>query len=416
MVSFDVTSLYTNVPVKDSLTIIRSLLEKDKELCNKTPIPVDKLMELIEFDLTTTWFKFNGDFITQTDGVAMGKPASSVVAEIFMQEKESIALDSCLESPKVWERYVDDVFAIIKRDNLENFCTHINSLHKNLKFTTEVEKDGKLAFLDTEVERKSNNCLSVSVYRKPTHTDQYLNAESHHLKSVKDSVIFSLFMRAKSITSDPQNLQKEYDRITGVLKANMYKGDSINKISRKVSNPKQTEKPEKEDPICSVNLPYIKGTSERLRRSLQKQNIRCTFYSQNTLKKTLSRPKDKIEALEKANVVYKIPCKDCTKSYIGQSKRETGTRLKEHRSNVINCRTEKSDLASHCWSNKHVMDWDNISVIDEDKNWKSRLVKESIHSVLSSPCINQISYTIPEVWMNNIRDGAKSEASAKPQV
>ena len=66
-------------------------------------------------------------------------------------------------------------------------------------------------------------------------------------------------------------------------------------------------------------------------------------------------------------------------------------------------RYDKSDLAHHCWTENHQMDWDNISVIDEDKNWKNRLVKESIHSVLSTPCINQISYTIPEIWLNNVK-------------
>ena len=403
MISFDVTSLYTNVPIKDSLKIISDLLRKDKDLSKKTPIPVDKLIELIEFDLTTTWFKFNGKFVSQTDGVAMGKPASSVVAEIFMQEKESLALDSYIEKPKVWERYVDDVFVIIKKEKMEDFYNHINSLHVKLKFTTEVEKDGKLAFLDTEVQRKADKSLSVSVYRKPTHTDQYLNAGSHHLDSVKNSVVSSLFNRAKSITSGLEDLDREYKRISSVLQANEYKQDHIRKVTKRMSKPRQNPEVDKEEPICSMNLPYIRGTSEKIRRSLSKQNIRCTFYSLHTLKKSLSRPKDKVDDLEKSNVVYKIPCKDCPKSYIGQSKRETGTRLKEHKANVTHGRYDKSDLAHHCWTENHQMDWDNISVIDEDKNWKNRLVKESIHSVLSTPCINQISYTIPEIWLNNVK-------------
>ena len=58
----------------------------------------------------------------------MGKPACSVVAEIFMQEKESLALDSYIEKPKVWERYVDDVFVIIKKEKMEDFYNHINLL------------------------------------------------------------------------------------------------------------------------------------------------------------------------------------------------------------------------------------------------------------------------------------------------
>ncbi len=60
------------------------------------------------------------------------------------------------------------------------FNKHIDSLHEKLKFATEIENDGKLAFLDTEIQWNSNKSLSVPVYRKPSHTDRYLNANSHH--------------------------------------------------------------------------------------------------------------------------------------------------------------------------------------------------------------------------------------------
>ena len=63
---------------------------------------------------------------------------------------------------------------------MEDFYSHINSLHMKLKLTTEVEKDGKLVFPDTEVQRNVNKSLSVSVYGKPNHTYQNLNASLHH--------------------------------------------------------------------------------------------------------------------------------------------------------------------------------------------------------------------------------------------
>ena len=75
-------------------------------------------------------------------------------------------------------------------------------------------------FHNTEVQWHTNKRLSVSLYRKCTNTDHYLNAQSHHLNSIKDSVIFFLFNRAKSITSDSQDLNTERDRITRVIEAN----------------------------------------------------------------------------------------------------------------------------------------------------------------------------------------------------
>ena len=98
---------------------------------------------------------------TQTDGVAMGGPASSVVAEIYMQAHEQTALTTFSNKPKVWKRYVDDVFSIIKRCHLDEFFEHINSMHEQIKFTVEKENNSCLPFLDTCVK------LSVSVFKKP---------------------------------------------------------------------------------------------------------------------------------------------------------------------------------------------------------------------------------------------------------
>ena len=114
-------------------------------------------------------------------------------------------------------------------------------------------------------------------------TDQYLDAQWHPLNSSKDSMIFSLSNTAKSITSDTDNLNKEYDRNISALEAKEYKGDTIRRISKGVSYPTQRPQSEKEDPTYSVNLPYVNGTSEKICRSMSKQNIRCTFYSLSLL-------------------------------------------------------------------------------------------------------------------------------------
>ena len=126
MVSFDVTSLYTNVPIKDTLIIVKDLLVNDPDLQTKTNIPAEDLLEITELLLTKTCFQFNGKFLKQTDGVAMGGPASSVIAEIYMQAHETTALTTTSNPPKVWERFVDDVFLIIKKSSLEGFFNHVN--------------------------------------------------------------------------------------------------------------------------------------------------------------------------------------------------------------------------------------------------------------------------------------------------
>ena len=138
----------------------------------------------------------------------MGDPASSTTAEIYMQAYECTAITTALHPPKVWERFVDDVYSILKRTHLENFFHHINNLHQNIKFTMEEESNGELAFLDTLL-KQNNEEISVLVYRKTTHTDQYLHYSCHHQTSCKESVVFSLLNRAYSIITNKDDLQKK---------------------------------------------------------------------------------------------------------------------------------------------------------------------------------------------------------------
>ena len=84
MVSFDVTSLCTNIPIIDTLNIIKDCVHSDDQFARKTAIPQDKFLDLVNLVLTTTWYTFNSQFYQQTDGVAMGGPASSTTAEIYM--------------------------------------------------------------------------------------------------------------------------------------------------------------------------------------------------------------------------------------------------------------------------------------------------------------------------------------------
>ena len=152
-----------------------------------------------------------------------------------MQAYERTDITIALYPPTVWERSVDDVYFIPKRTHLENFFHHINNLHQNINFTTEEESNGELAFLDTLL-KWNNGEISVLLYRKPTHTDQYLYYSSYHQTSCKESVASSLFNRAYSIITNKDDLPKENIRIKQVLKENGYQGCITSKIFKRVTN------------------------------------------------------------------------------------------------------------------------------------------------------------------------------------
>ena len=99
MVSFDVEALYTNVPIEDALAIVKELLENDETLSDRTHLSPKNVLDLLEFLLRTTLFIFNDTHYQQTEGVAMGEPPSSIVAEIYMQATETTALTTASQPP-----------------------------------------------------------------------------------------------------------------------------------------------------------------------------------------------------------------------------------------------------------------------------------------------------------------------------
>ena len=88
LISRDVVSLFTNIPVADSLKVIRERLERDKSWSHKTLLDVDDVMELLEFILTTTYVCFRGQIYRQKFGTAMESPVSPLIANLFMEYLE----------------------------------------------------------------------------------------------------------------------------------------------------------------------------------------------------------------------------------------------------------------------------------------------------------------------------------------
>ena len=327
----------------------------------------------------------------------MGGPVSSTTAKIYVQAYECTTITTALH-PKVWERFVDDVYSILKRTHLENFFHHISDLHQTIKFTMEEESNGELAFLDTLL-KQNNGEVSVLVHRKPTHTDQYLHYSSHHQASCKESGIFSLFNRAYSIITNKDDLRKENDRIKQVLKENGYRESIINKIFRRITNNHSLHQSQQltqatdiqEEKIrISINLPYIEGTSEKLWCILRSHKIRLTFYTEITFRKLFCKPKDQVATEDKKDVVYEIDCSKCQAVYFAESKWSLKSHSDHHKRSARNCDYEKNEISKQCWEADHNFNWDQKKVTDRESRLIPRKIKETIHSLKNPNHINKM--------------------------
>ena len=136
---------------------------------------IQQIVQLLEFCLTKTYFLFQGKYCEQVQGAAMGSPISPLIANLFMEEFEVKALNSCPHLPFLWLRFVDDTIVITKAEHKQPLLQLINNQDPHIQFTIEeLTQQGTLPLLDMLVTIESNNTFSTSVYRHPTHTDQYI--------------------------------------------------------------------------------------------------------------------------------------------------------------------------------------------------------------------------------------------------
>ena len=92
--SYDVSTLFTSVPIDPALNIIKDLLDKDTTLKERTVMEVGDIILLLEFCLKNTYFSFQGQFYEQVEGATMGSPVSPTVANLYMEYLEQKALST----------------------------------------------------------------------------------------------------------------------------------------------------------------------------------------------------------------------------------------------------------------------------------------------------------------------------------
>lgn len=391
LVSFDVESLFTNIPITETLDIIKRSGHLDKNL-----------LPLVKHCLTSTYFQFQGEFYEQTSGAAMGSPISPIIANIFMEHFENETLRKARFKPSTWFRYVDDTFVIWPHgpDRLTDFLTFLNSQHPNIKFTMEVERDRKIPFLDVLIQRKDDNSLGYKVYRKPTHTDRYLHASSHHHPAQKNSVVSSLVYRALTISQD-DNLEHELSHLTQALISNGYSKSNINRVINRLKNKISHNTQDTENEVEATNnrtfLPYIQGTTDRISKILQKHKIRTIFKPPKKIGQLLPNPKDPRAPLSNPGV-YKIPC-SCGKVYIGETGRKISTRIKEHERCTRLGHYSKSALAEHWLETGHTAQYDKSEMIAPSQGYFSRKHREALEILKHPTNLNRDNgYQVNPIW------------------
>ena len=224
LISFDLTNMYTNIPSSEAIALAGDRLHADPKLKERTPIRPDDIIRLLKLDIELAYFRYDGEFYSQPRGLGMGKSTSSPLSDIFMEDFEQKALASFPHQDAIifWLRKADDTLVAVHKDHAEGLFTHINGIHPDIKWTKEEEVDGSIHMLDVNIKRNMNGTLAFDVFRKPTHTNQYIHFNSHAPLQHKLATVRSLTRRTQIIPSTESAKKEEEKRVHDALALNGY--------------------------------------------------------------------------------------------------------------------------------------------------------------------------------------------------
>ena len=346
LVSYDVTALFTNVPLDETINILVNKAFAD-DWFNKTyglNLQKDQLVKLLEIATTNQLFQFDGQLYEQTDGVAMGSPLGPLMANVFMCHlEEKLTRDGLM--PHLYRRYVDDTLARMPNtDAATMFLTTLNGLHPSLSFTMELPVDDRIPFIGIEI-IKNGTKLETQVYRKPTNTGLLLHFHSHTDKRYKDSLLKTMLHRAYALSSTTEAFNEECAKLRSIFSRLDYPLSLIDSVisnfdSRKPSVGIAESNADKSN-IVRINLPFKDQVSANsVRRQLRDLSnkiglaLQPVFVSKK-LEQDLKPKEAKPSIVNQQCVVYHFVCDLCDADYVGYTARHLFQRVAEHKNSAI---------------------------------------------------------------------------------
>ena len=225
--------------------------------------------------------------------------------------------------------------------------------------------------------------LLTTVYRKPTHTNQYLQWDSQHAISAKYSVISTLFHRAKDGCSTKEQLEEEHKNIQKVLTSCKYPRWAVHRVGMKTNAPVKPQNNNNNNNQKDTNyriinrrgyitVLYKKGLSQSIKDTCNRYGIQVHFKGGKTIKDLLVAPKDKKHLTKKSGIIYRYKCDrlECNEEYIEESARTFGERFKEHLK-------DPSPIYDHSNITGHTTTLENFSITGREDQNLIRLMKES---------------------------------------
>ena len=411
MASFDVVSLFTNIPVEDTFKIIEDKLFGES-VTEYNGFPKKLFKRMYDLCCRDNLFIFDNKLFKQVDGAPMGGCVSPSLAEVFMGYNESVWLDNCplAFKPVLYKRYVDDTFMLFRsKSHIQLFLNYLNNQHSLIKFTHEVERNGEISFLDVKVV-KANRGFETGLFRKETFTGLSTKYNSAVPSRYKINLIQCLVSRAYKICSSLSRFNSELEFLKRYFTQNRFPCAVVNSMIFKFSNVvRSTNTPvltaEKKSLFCAIPFISFRANSQikKCLREILKTNyphLKMKLVFVNNFKVgSFFKFKDRPPTSLVSNAVYLFKCGQCSASYIGETSRHLITRVCDHKG--ISSRTGKplstptsSRIRDHSIDNNHQILQDDFKILKTCKTIDLKIT-ESILIHKRRPCLNSQDSSVP---------------------
>ena len=405
--SLDVESLFTNVPIDETIEIILN------HVYNHSTIPPPKIPSILLKEFLTLCTKEapfsapDGKMYVQVEGVAMGSPLGPTFANFYMGNLESKVFKDKEKKPSIYVRYVDDCFVQVESEKALIDIKKSFEKHSVLKFTYELDTNKKLPFLDVLVESTNDNFKST-VYHKPSNPGYCLNADSECVERYKDSVIKSYLRRAYRVSQNWQDFHNEMKYVKQILVNNNYSNLKIDCMTKKFLEktlaqhemPTQV-KQQKINIFYNSQMHHNHKIDEKVLKEIITSNVKSNdtnerinviFYYKNLKTFNLVMKNNlmtKPSPLCRTNVIYEFVCPlpHCkAEKYIGMTQTTVSRRLSyhaqsgsifKHFDNKHNCKPTRDTLIN------------NTNIIASAENRYKLSIKEALLIREKNPAINK---------------------------
>lgn len=348
--SLDVKNLYTNIPIKETIDIIKNNLIKHKIM---SVGEIVELVDLLECSLAFNYFSFNNKIYHQADGLAMGNSLAGTLADIFVNYVE---VKFFKENPEIankiiyYKRYVDDTLLLYRgsKEEIDTLAATIGNIHPKLSFTVEHETvEKRINFLDMTISNK-NGKHYFAIYRKPTATDAIINATSCHPWKYKRAFFCSMIHRLLKLPLAADEIKNEIAVLKQIAKANDFNPRDVDVLFNKLK-----QKSSQSSVVADtkfIKMTYMGNMSDKINRLFKNTNVTLAFTTNNLLQYKLKHTADNKDGKFLNSGVYKVTCNDCDRQYIGQTGRNFVIRYREHTTGVS---ASKSVFGQHLLQNNH---------------------------------------------------------------